>query len=151
MFKVKTDKLMLIASIVWLIAGVNVINLGIKAYNNQPLNATFWLLSLGTVVIFVIFHMNVFSSMVAKHSTRIGGYQDEKTFAWKFFDKKSFIIMAAMMTMGIGLRAFNLVPNWFVAFFYTGLGLALALAGISFGYRYIKGEKASCPVNSHRH
>lgn len=145
--KVKTDKLLLIAAIVWLIAGFNVVKLGVQAYNNQPVNWTFWILGLGTIVIFVMFHVNVFSSLVAKHSDRIASYTDEKTEAWKFFDKKSFIIMTIMMTGGIALRAFSLVPNWFIAFFYTGLGVALGLAGISFAVRYFKGEKMQCPVN----
>lgn len=55
----------------------------------------------------------------------------EKPF-WRFFDRQAFIIMAIMMTVGISLRAFSLVPGWFIAFFYTGLGIALTGAGIGF-------------------
>lgn len=33
---------------------------------------------------------------------------------------------------GIGLRAAGIFPNTFIAFFYTGLGCALASAGILF-------------------
>lgn len=146
--KVKTDKLLLIAAIVWFIAGFNVIKLGVAAYNNQPFDMYLMILALGTLAIFVVFHVKIFSGMVAKHSDRIGSYTEEKTAAYKFFDKKSFMIMAIMIGGGIALRAFELVPNWFIAFFYTGLGLALALAGISFGVRYFKGEKMDCPVNS---
>ena len=40
--------------------------------------------------------------------------------------------MAFMMTMGISLRKFSLVPIDFIAFFYTGLGASLLLAGILF-------------------
>ena len=47
-------------------------------------------------------------------------------------------MMAIMMTGGISLRAFGLVPNWFIAFFYTGLGIALALSGMSFLGRFFR-------------
>ena len=60
------------------------------------------------------------------------GYADEKKPVWLFFDKGSYIVMVFMMTLGITLRVFQLVPNWFIAFFYAGLGTALALAGVGF-------------------
>ena len=40
--------------------------------------------------------------------------------------------MAFMMGGGIWLRSSGLVPDVFIAFFYTGLGCALALAGVLF-------------------
>jgi hypothetical protein len=52
--------------------------------------------------------------------------------------------MAFMMTMGISLRAFHLVPDIFIAVFYTGLGVSLLCAGILFlvqFYLNIKEEK----------
>ena len=53
-------------------------------------------------------------------------------------------MMAIMMTGGISLRAFGLVPNWFIAFFYTGLGIALALSGMSFLGRFVR--RGNLPV-----
>ena len=38
--------------------------------------------------------------------------------------------MAVMMGGGIWLRSSGLVPDVFIAVFYTGLGCALALAGV---------------------
>lgn len=146
--KVKTENLLLLAALVWLIAGVNVLSLGIKSYLNQPISGALWALIVGTCVVFILFHVLVFSKMVGKHTERIRGYEEERMHAWKFFDRKSFMIMAVMMTVGIGLRAFNLVPEWFIAFFYTGLGCALTLAGISFALHYFKSEDPQCPVNS---
>ena len=60
----------------------------------------------------------------------------EMQFFLKFFDVKSFCIMAFMMTFGIGLRASHLCPVVFIAVFYSGLGAALLLAGIAFTYHY---------------
>lgn len=40
--------------------------------------------------------------------------------------------MAVMMGGGIWLRSSGLVPDIFIAVFYTGLGCALTMAGILF-------------------
>ena len=57
-------------------------------------------------------------------------------------------MMAIMMTGGISLRVFGLIPVWFIAFFYTGLGIALALYGASFLIRFARRGNlpAPCPL-----
>ena len=45
--------------------------------------------------------------------------------------------MAFMMTLGIVLRTGGLAPKQFIAFFYTGLGASLLVAGIRFGYNFV--------------
>ena len=45
---------------------------------------------------------------------------------------------AVMMTGGIALRASGLAPERFIAFFYTGLGASLLLAGLLFGCNFGK-------------
>ena len=67
--------------------------------------------------------------MSKKPTKRILGYESNRPF-WHFFDLKAYLIMACMM--GIGLRAAGVFPDTFIAFFYTGLGCALASAGILF-------------------
>ena len=49
-------------------------------------------------------------------------------------------MMAFMMTLGIVLRSSGLLPDEFFAFFYTGLGTSLSIAGILF---LISGAKAA--------
>lgn len=150
MLKIATEKLLLVAGAVWMIAGLNIANIGIGAYLHEA-GWVFWVLLVGTVVIFVVFHIFVFTKMVGKHANRIRGYEDDRTHIWKFFDKKGYIIMAIMMGGGIALRMSGLVPEWFIAFFYTGLGLALAVAGLGFIIRYFKSAKPSCPVMPQGH
>lgn len=60
---------------------------------------------------------------------------------WHFFDLKAYIIMACMMGGGIGLREAGVFPDVFAGFFYTGLGCALASAGISFIVNFIRYDK----------
>ena len=133
MFKVKRRTLLLIAGIVWSVAGFNVARSGLISYLEIEQQWYWYVLS---AVIFALFGM-MFFRMSQKHTKRIMGYEEELQPFWRFFDLKAYIIMAVMMGGGIGLRAAGVFPNWFVAFFYSGLGCALALAGVLFIRNYI--------------
>ncbi|NJE39728.1 hypothetical protein E0K99_00115 [Faecalicoccus pleomorphus] len=124
--KVLPKTLLLLAGIVWFIAGGNVTWIGIQSYADY-LNI---LHLLGSSLVFIFF-LWMFSKIVQKHSLRIQGYTSKQPFYF-FFDRPSFIMMAFMMSMGIIFRVFHLVSFEFIAVFYTGLGLALCLAGLQF-------------------
>lgn len=132
--KVKRSTLLLLACLVWCIAGFNILRIGILAY---PAYVTAGNILLSALVFFV-FQKFVFRRLVHKHTARITGYVEERQFFLKFFDGKVFAIMAFMMSGGIGLRASGVAPERFIAVFYSGLGGALLLAGILFGLRYVK-------------
>lgn len=134
--KVSNRTLVLIASIVWLIAGINVLAIGLSEYK-EYLTIINVVLSL---IVFSIFYFAIFRKMVFKHTDRISSYKENQYF-WMFFDLKSFIIMAAMMTLGIYLRVSGVASNHFIAVFYTGLGSALTLAGIFFGIKFVRFNK----------
>lgn len=135
--KIPTRKLLLVAGIVWLLVGVNITQIGIGTYQVQN-SGILWMLFLASAVVFVLFHLFVFTKMVAKHTERINSYTEDTTSLWRFFDKKGYIIMAFMMIGGIVLRLLGVLPEWFIAFFYTGLGLALVVAGINFFINYFR-------------
>ena len=81
----------------------------------------------------------MFFKMSKKHTKRILGYEAIHPL-WHFFDLKAYMIMACMMGGGIGFRAAGIFPDIFIAFFYSGLGCALAYAGIAFLRNYIQYE-----------
>lgn len=136
--KVNKKTLLLIAGIVWGIAGVNILRIGILAYA-EYISVVNILLS---IAVFTVFYTFIFNRLTKKHTKRILGYEEEKQFFLKFFDIPSFIIMAIMMTGGILMRELELVPMVFIAFFYTGIGSALLLAGIIFFRNFIKAIKS---------
>ena len=143
MFYVNKRTLLLIAGIVWLIAGFNVARLGLLSY--ALIEAT-WISYALTLIIFCLFAL-MFFNMSTKHTARIMAYTSAQPF-WRFFDLKSYAIMTVMMSGGIGLRAYHVFPNFFIAFFYTGLGCALALAGIVFVKNYLLYDKLNQKQNS---
>ena len=139
-YKVSKRTLLLIAGIVWMIAGFNVARLGILSYRVIEI---FWyiiVLSVLSAVVFLLFG-EMFYKMTRKHIKRIKGYEEDFRPFWNFFDLKAYIIMAIMMGGGIGLRAFGVFPDFFIAFFYTGLGCALFLAGVLFVVEFIRYKK----------
>lgn len=132
---VKNRTLLLLAAMMWGAAGFNIARIGALAY---PGNESLFHAAV-SLVVFVLF-WRMFHKLVGKHTARIKNFAREKQYFWRFFDKKSFLIMAFMMTGGISMRAFNLMPEGCIAMFYTGLGIALALAGLAFALEYVRYE-----------
>lgn len=128
-FQVKKQNLLIIAALVWVAAGVNILHIGLEAYAEGYVTTLNEVLS---AVVGLVFWFGTFYKLTKKHTQRITNYEEQHQYFWHFFDLKSFIIMAIMMTGGIALRVSGIAPSVFIAIFYTGLGSALALAGILF-------------------
>ena len=137
--KVKRNTLLLLACLIWSAAGFNILRIGLMAYPAYRAGINYLL----SALVFVVFQVFIFGKLVKKHTARIGAYEEEFHFFLKFFDKKSFAIMAVMMTGGIWLRSSGLAPERFIAFFYTGLGASLLLAGLLFGRNFAKAAVAA--------
>ena len=56
----------------------------------------------------------------------------EKNCPFSFFDVKGWIIMVFMITFGVTMRSFQILPDAFISVFYTGLSLALIFTGVLF-------------------
>ena len=135
-YHVKKRVLLVIAGCVWLAAGFNVARLGMLSYIElDEISVIHILLS---IVVFSVFGL-MFYRMSVKHTKRIRSYPHETRPVWNFFDLKSYLIMAFMMSGGIWLRNSGLAPEVFIAVFYTGLGCALGSAGVLFWVNFIKG------------
>ena len=137
--KVKRNTLLLLSCLVWSAAGFNILRIGLMSYPSHRSVLNFLL----SAVVFAVFQVFIFGKLVKKHTARISGYEEERHFFLKFFDKKAFAIMAVMMSGGIGLRASCLAPEQFIAVFYTGLGASLLLAGLLFGCNWGKAVSAT--------
>lgn len=132
--KVKKQNLLLLAGIVWMIAGFNVLRIGLETYAEYRMIINYAI----TLMVFIVFWFMVFHKLTIKHTKRIHEFEEELQLFYKFFDLKSFLIMAFMISFGIIIRKFRLLPDRFIAVFYTGLGAALFMAGVLFTWNYIK-------------
>ena len=90
-----------------------------------------------SAVVFLLFGA-MFFMMTRNHIKCIRGYEENFRPFWNFFDLKAYIIMTVMMGGWISLRAFGVFPDELAAFFYTGLGFALFLAGVLFSVEFVR-------------
>lgn len=134
--------LLLVAGIVWFSAGFNIARIGWLASDKA------WtvLSVLCSIAVFAAFFFLIFRRLVKKHTVRIMGYEQERVNIFRFFDLKSYCIMAFMMTFGILLRQSNLWPPQCIKMFYLGIGAALVGAGIGFLLSFIKQGQISQPA-----
>jgi small-conductance mechanosensitive channel len=124
------NHLMLIAGVIWCAAGAMVCMIGLPLeFGLAPSNLILFPLA---VAIFLVFYFFVFSRLVRKHTGRIRARVEDRLPFWHFFNASSWVMMAAMMGGGMALRVSHLIPDWTIAFFYSGLGVALFLCGVRF-------------------
>jgi small-conductance mechanosensitive channel len=127
---VPKNHLMLIAGLVWCAAGAMVCLIGLPLeFGLAPSHLILVPLAL---VIFVAFYVFVFSRLVRKHAGRIRARAEDRLPFWHFFNASSWAVMALMMGGGMALRLSHVMPDWTIAFFYSGLGVALFLCGVQF-------------------
>jgi len=142
------NQLMLIAGLVWCAAGAMVCVIGLPLeFSLAPSHLVLVPLA---VVIFLTFYFFVFSRLVRKHTSRIRARTEDRLPVWNFFNASSWAVMAVMMGGGMALRLSHLMPDWMIAFFYSGLGAALFLCGVLFlGVFARKDVLSRAPERSH--
>ena len=133
--KIKTKHLLAVNGLLWTAIGTKITITGISHYlrvgNPQAL---LWMIPL-SVLVFAAFYM-MFTGVVRKYSARILSMTEERTAIWKTFSLKGYLIIAFMISLGIGLKHIPGIPSNFFAWFYCGLGPGLLSAGIRFLLRW---------------
>lgn len=129
-YGVNRQFLLITAGIVWIIAGTNILRIGIVTWMNSTQD---WMFKIGeATVVFLLFFVFIFRKLYYKHTRRIEEKKEDKNCPFSFFDVKSWIMMVFMITLGITIRSLHLLPDSFISVFYTGLSIALILTGILF-------------------
>ncbi|WP_148371757.1 hypothetical protein [Bacteroides bouchesdurhonensis] len=129
-YGVNRQFLLITAGIVWIIAGTNILRIGIVTWMNSTQD---WMFKIGeATVVFLLFFVFIFRKLYYKHTRRIEEKKEDKNCPFSFFDVKSWIMMVFMIALGITIRSLHLLPDSFISVFYTGLSIALILTGILF-------------------
>ena len=130
-YGVTQHTLLITAGTIWLLAGINILRIGVTCWIGDH---QYWLFKVcEATLVFLLFFGIIFHKLYKKHTFRISQKQG-KHCPFSFFDIKGWIIMISMITIGIVARGYHLLPDSFIAVFYTGLSLAL----IGTGLRFIK-------------
>lgn len=139
-YGVSRHTLLFLAGSLWILAGANILRIGIVAWLNDT-QAGMLCKAMEATIVFLLFFLFVFRKLLNKHTLRIIRKKD-KNCPFSFFDVKSWMVMIGMISFGISIRQLKLVPLSFISVFYTGLAVALILTGILFlrkGYK-VKNE-----------
>lgn len=138
-YGVNRQVLLITAGIVWVIAGANILRIGIVTWAD---NTHDWMFKIGeATIVFLLFFVFVFKKLYYKHTQRIEKKKEAKNCPFSFFDIKSWFMMVFMISLGITVRTFHLLPDSFISVFYTGLSVALILTGILFLHYWWKKRK----------
>ena len=114
-----------LAALLWLIAGINVLRIGLVSWGSEPniLGRILWLI--GSLAFFGGF---IFRRVVRRNLAALALRSADSLRWYQCFPPSSWVLMVVMITLGITLRTFELVPQTFVTGFYTGLGLSLIVS-----------------------
>ena len=83
-YGVNRKVLLITAGVVWIIAGVNILRIGIMTWLTD---SQYWLFKIGeATVVFLLFFLFVFKRLYYKHTKRIGEKKKEKNCPFSFFD-----------------------------------------------------------------
>ena len=129
---VSRHNLLLIAGLAWTTAGGILTGRGLNylLHNGHNLG---WRLA-GGLVFGVVFYVLLFSRISKKHIIRIRGLSIPYPCAFSFFNLRSYLMMAGMITGGILLRRFDVVNKEWLYNFYVTMGVPLLISASRFFY-----------------
>ena len=112
-YGVNRQILLITAGAVWIIAGANILRIGIVTWLNTSQD---WMFKIGeATVVFLLFFVLVFRRLYYKHTQRIEQKKERRNCPFSFFDVKSWITMIFMISLGITIRSFHLLPETFIS------------------------------------
>lgn len=140
--KIKTKHLLAINGLLWTAIGTKITVTGVSHYLmvDRP-QYLLWMIPL-SILVFVGFYM-MFTGVVRKYSARIMSMTAEKTSIFRTFSLKGYLIIAFMISLGIGLKHIPGISSNFFAWFYCGLGPGLLSAGLRFLLRWARLRRSS--------
>lgn len=86
----------------------------------------------------IVFYILLFDRISQKHIIRIKGLSVERPCVFSFFNWKSYLMMAVMISSGIMLRKSGAVSPEYLSLIYITMGIPLLMSSFRFYYTYFK-------------
>lgn len=134
--------LIILGASVWAFAAYRIIGLGIRMIEHHALHH--WLNYLIGLAGFIPFFLLVFRKVSRRYVTRIINHKYERPCLFGFFDVRGYILMSFMISMGILVSRWNLIPELYKGTFFISLGLSLLASAIFYiaeGIKFIRRRK----------
>jgi hypothetical protein len=126
--------LLLIAALVWTFAGGMLLVRGSLFLKESP--QWVFVKILGCLVGGLLFFKVMFNRISGKHVARIVNFPLERPSVFSFFNLKSYLMMAVMISGGITLRKSGIVPVEYMAIIYLTMGIPLLMSSFRFYYTF---------------
>ena len=136
---VSKHNLLFIAGLAWTTAGGILAGRGL-GYLIPHGDYLGWRLA-GGMVFGGLFYLLLFSRISKKHIIRIRGLNIPYPCAFSFFNLRSYILMAVMITGGIMLRRFDVINKAWLYNFYVTMGVPLLISASRFFYFWITNKE----------
>ena len=137
---VKKRTLLLIAGCAWSIAGGILISRSLSHLISVNHHLT---MEIGTGIVFgSLFYLLLFARISKKHITRINLIEIDNPCFFSFFNFRSYLLMAIMISGGITLRLSGLVNPEIIYTFFLCMGIPLLVSAWRFFYSYAKNKKS---------
>lgn len=131
---VSQHTLLFIAGMAWTTAGGILMGRGL-AYLIANSNLL-WLRLAGGLFFGLIFYVLLFAKISRKHIKRIRGLNIPYPCAFSFFNFRSYIMMAVMISGGIMLRKLDVINKEWLYNFYVTMGVPLLISASRFYYAW---------------
>lgn len=137
---VQKRTLLLIAGCAWTIAGVILIFRSLLWLIGANHHLT---MEIGIgIVLGILFYILLFARISKKHITRITLIRIDNPCFFSFFNFRSYLLMAIMISGGITLRLSGLVNPEIIYTFFLCMGIPLLVSAWRFFYSYAKNKKS---------
>jgi hypothetical protein len=121
--------LLLVATFVWLFAGGFLMFRGIRSMPDGSWQL--WKIAV-SVAGGLLFFWILFLRISAKHIRRITSLEILRPCVFSFFDFKSYLMMALMITMGVTVRKLHLIGPATISYFFVTMAVPLLISAARF-------------------
>jgi hypothetical protein len=128
--------LIIVGASVWAFASYRILSLGIKEIERDALHQ--WVNYLIGLAGFVPFFVLVFRKVSRKYVSRIINHKNNRPCVFGFFDLRGYVLMSFMITAGILVSRWSVIPELYKGTFFISLGLSLLASAVYFIVEGIK-------------
>ena len=124
--------LLFVAALLWTFAGSMLLFKGYKMLNQEV--SYLWIKLIVAFLAGLAFYWKVFSGLSLKHTLRILNMKVDYPCIFAFFNLRSYLMMALMISMGITLRKTGWISTSYLAYLYLTMSVPLMLSSLRFYY-----------------
>ncbi|HPT15276.1 MAG TPA: hypothetical protein PK796_10830 [Bacteroidales bacterium] len=134
--------LIIVGASVWAFASYRILKLGIREIEREALHQ--WVNYLIGFAGFIPFFVLVFRKVSRKYVSRIINHKQRRPCVFGFFDLRGYVLMSFMITAGILVSHWSVIPELYKGTFFISLGLSLLASAVYFiieGIKFIRAGK----------